>query len=145
METSSFRDRLATLVSDSDIIQSNTNPIQEHSTSHNLQNTAIPSGLQDYERFFNTQPNLGVQTSVYKSCRPICSCVCHRESRIKSPKWTESIIGTLFLGYSGVPTIGVFSAKCTEVACRRNKSAIINVQYRFPPWFFHRMIVMALA
>lgn len=54
----------------------------------------------------------------------------------------ENIVGTLFLGYSGIPTITYFSLKCTERVCRRNESALLNVQYYFPPWFLQRAIIL---
>ena len=36
-------------------------------------------------------------------CTPWCSCVCHTESRLRSPRFLDSVLGALFVGYAGLP------------------------------------------
>lgn len=137
METTNFRDRLATLVSNSEATHATNLLAEEQATRTSI--TSLASRIPNSS--LNSRTNLRVRTSVHRTCRPLCVCVCHRESRLTSPKWMTSAIGTLFLGYSGVP-ISFLSANCTEVACCSNKSALINVQYWFPSWFLQRMVIL---
>lgn len=115
-------------------------------TQSNDAQSAETTALESFSRIPGQPPGhwstFQVQTSVHSRCRPLCACICHRESIQKSPKWMQNIIGTLFLGYCGIPTIGgYFSQKCTETICRRNESAIVDIQYYFPFWFLQRAII----
>lgn len=140
METSNFNSQLATLVSDSHATYSNTSSLQGQDTNNASRASSL---LQISDGFLHQHRNLRLNTSVHRSCRSLCACICHRETKLRLPNWMESIVGTLFLGYSGMPTASFLSSKCTEVACQRNRSALISVQYCFPRWFLAwRMIIL---
>lgn len=41
----------------------------------------------------------------FSKCRHRCSCVCHAESSVETPSLIRSIIGHLFIGYVGIPSL----------------------------------------
>lgn len=89
----------------------------------------------------NSRLTLKIQTYAYSGCRSLCACICHREKILTSSKWMRDIMGSLFLGYCGLPTLGGYlSLMCTETICRRNESTLIDIQYYFPFWFLQRAV-----
>ncbi|KAI0396230.1 ankyrin repeat-containing domain protein [Xylariaceae sp. FL0594] len=52
------------------------------------------------------------------TCRPSCTCTCHRSRRTASPSVMNRIFGQLFVGYAGLP---VFSPKCDDEICQRSR------------------------
>jgi len=107
----------------------------QHSTATPPTNSTLEA-LPQYRPI--SPPTVQVRTSVQQNCSPLCMCICHRESRLRTPDWINSIIGKLFLGYSGVPLIG--SQRCTEIACCGNGTSLLKIDYYFPLWFLQRMI-----
>ena len=67
----------------------------------------------------------------YRRCRTLCSCTCHRRSRLKSPDCLEYIIGTLILNYSTRCT-------CNERLCRGPRGSSYVITYFFPYWLLAR-------
>lgn len=138
IESNDIRGRMSVLASDIQSVQLNADSIQQRLGDD--KSTALESFTRASNRFTNHQTTFRVQTSVYSGCRALCARLCHKESRLRSPKWMETIIGTMFLSYSGI-SVG-FSRKCTEVGCLRNDSSHISVYYYFPCWFLQRMIIL---
>jgi hypothetical protein len=71
------------------------------------------------------------------SCTPWCSCACHREWRFRTPRILEQFIGSLFIGYSGLP---VLRPPCNERTCHLRSQPLTYVTYFFPKWFLSRMV-----
>ena len=82
---------------------------------------------------------VGIRTTQFPrtSCTPWCSCVCHRERRLRTPRMLENFIGSLFIGYSGLP---VFRPPCNEKSCHLKAQPLTYVTYFFPRWFVSRML-----
>ncbi|CAI6330864.1 unnamed protein product [Periconia digitata] len=76
------------------------------------------------------------------SCKPWCSCICHRKRSFRYPKLLKGLVGTLFVGYTGLP---VLTPACNETACRQRSVSSVDVTYYFPPWFLARMFSMTLT
>lgn len=140
METSNIKDRIAKLASEYELARSNAT--SELINNSRLRITALEQFIRGPDMFPYSQSTLRIQTSAHTACRPLCACVCHKESRLQTPRWMDSIMGSLLLGYSGVPTISYLSTKCTETLCHRNQSPLINAQYCFPSWFLRRAIII---
>ena len=67
-------------------------------------------------------------------CRSWCPCACHakRELRLTAPGMMESVLGKMFVGYSGFP---VLNKPCDFRGCRDRQNATATVEYWFPWWF----------
>ncbi|KAF3107085.1 hypothetical protein TWF102_000923 [Orbilia oligospora] len=70
-------------------------------------------------------------------CDLLCKCVCHRRRNIQSPSILSKLVGDLFIGYNGIPSI---SPSCTIRNCSRDRSGNVRVQYAFPKWLLTRML-----
>ena len=62
-------------------------------------------------------------------CQQLCDCECHMYKRSRLPQGLESIFGTLFYGYTGLPTA---TPPCSNNDCRRSSEAFLQVNYYFP-------------
>ncbi|KAI9699636.1 MAG: hypothetical protein M1836_002670 [Candelina mexicana] len=83
-----------------------------------------------------------VQRSEHR-CVKLCSCVCHKPGRLNI-NFLDRVIGSLFVGYVGLP---VFSPPCNEHTCKKNRhrsSFTARFTYYFPSWFLARMIYSAI-
>src|SRR5436190_6471874 len=54
-----------------------------------------------------------------KTCRPWCSCCCHVRKSVKMPHSLRGFLGSLFVGYSGVPFV---TPPCNERQCSRRST-----------------------
>ena len=91
----------------------------------------------------STYPTLMLQTSTYrtKQCTvPMCACQCHVLSRYQHPRCIAPLIGSLSIGYSGLPYL--CTAGCNENKCTKRDDALIKVTYYFPAWasYFSSML-----
>ncbi|PVH85376.1 ankyrin [Cadophora sp. DSE1049] len=118
---------------DTDLAESNetsTTPTQEEpnpwkekgSNSNNAPRQTAPSTT-------STSSTISIRTTLYASsnCDPFCGCQCHTLSVARFPSWMEALIGSLSVGYSGIPQEGEVLVKAT---------------YFFPTWFLSRMITV---
>lgn len=82
---------------------------------------------------------IGIRTAQFPrtACAPWCSCVCHRERRIRTPQMLEYFIGALFVNYSGLPVV---APPCNERNCHLRAQPLAQVTYFFPTWLLSRMI-----
>ena len=71
------------------------------------------------------------------SCELRCICICHKERRMRTPQALDCLIGTLFVGYSGLP---IFMQECNQQSCRSRSRPLAYVNYVFPHWFLARMV-----
>jgi ankyrin repeat protein len=80
-------------------------------------------------------------------CDDECRCCCHSRRSWNTPKYwgtsrvLQSVIGSLFLGYTGLP---VLSTQCDSEICRTNRTTSIHVRYMFPTWLFYRTLDVAI-
>lgn len=87
---------------------------------------------------------VGIRTAQFPrtACTPWCSCVCHTEHRFRTPRLLDQIIGSLFIGYSGMP---VNTKPCTEYSCHQRSQPTTYITYFFPQWFLARMFSFVLT
>ncbi|KAL8694797.1 MAG: hypothetical protein Q9224_003507 [Gallowayella concinna] len=78
----------------------------------------------------------------HRRCEASCRCACHTESRSNTPKFLKSVVGMLYVGYSGVPAL---SPSCDMSGCKGNAEGLLQVHYFFPSWFWGKVISMALG
>ena len=71
------------------------------------------------------------------SCGDWCSCVCHKTHRLTSPSFMNLFLGSLFIGYSGLP---MNQQLCNERLCRGKRVAMVKVTYHFPRWALARTL-----
>lgn len=76
-------------------------------------------------------------TSYQELCKPSCRCRCHLRQRWKSPPMLDRFLGTVFLGYVGLP---IMYPRCDFHACLRQRSFIVSFTYYFPAWFLLRIL-----
>ncbi|KAM7193002.1 Ankyrin repeat-containing domain protein [Rhypophila sp. PSN 637] len=76
------------------------------------------------------QDSIGLRVRPHMTnCRPGCPCSCHMSQRSASPSILNSILGRLFIGYSGLPVV---SQRCDDDECRGARSKQVSVEYWFP-------------
>lgn len=85
------------------------------------------------EKRTNTQ-TLRILTSHRVPCRSWCPCACHakRELKLTTSGMMESVLGKMFVGYSGLP---VLNKPCDFRGCRDRQNAAATIEYWFPWWF----------
>lgn len=114
--------------------------------------TKLRAGLQQLQDSATFQPTgatassplVDIQTITSVPYQPSCLCRCHYSSQFQTPPWLRDVIGLLSVGYSGLPLVGkpaCTETACTETACRRRRSTLLKVNYFFPSWLLHRMVV----
>lgn len=84
-----------------------------------------------------SSPILQLQVLRRLPCESNCHCVCHQTHRLRSPSFAEKIIGNLFVGYAGFPTL---FQKCNVLGCSQASPKIAKVTYKFPWWFWQRAV-----
>lgn len=75
------------------------------------------------------------------SCGLNCTCTCHKRTRFRSPRFLNTIIGSLFLGYNASP---LFGQKCNKEHCR-SPATDIRYTYKFPHWFVDRVVILKMS
>lgn len=64
-------------------------------------------------------------------CVPSCTCLCHQWQEVRSPKVFDKLMGSLLLGYTGVPLV---TRKCTNESCKFKATYALRLRYQFPLW-----------
>jgi hypothetical protein len=73
------------------------------------------------------------------SCRPWCSCRCHRQVRGHAMAGNISLLGFLFICLSG----GRYSFQtCNEPQCQRKQDLTFRMDYVFPAWLLARAVYL---
>lgn len=83
---------------------------------------------------------LSMETSLSRTnvCNARCICLCHNRLTTITSDSMNQILGTLFVGYAGLPIFP--KSNCTETTCIRHSSVLLTISYYFPRWFAARMI-----
>ena len=87
---------------------------------------------------------IGIRTAQFPRtpCAPWCSCACHYEKRLQSPRMLQSLIGIMFIGYSGLPNV---TPRCDQFNCHQRSQPAVSLTYFFPAWFMTRAISAVLV
>lgn len=87
---------------------------------------------------------VGIRTAHFSrsACTPWCACRCHKQRHWQSPSSFGGLLGSLFVGYSGLPIVRL---QCDEHSCKLRSQPMVYVSYFFPPWFLARAMSMVLA
>ncbi|WEW59246.1 hypothetical protein PRK78_004715 [Emydomyces testavorans] len=66
-----------------------------------------------------------------------CPCACHakRKAQVTMPGIMESLVGKMFVGYTGLP---VRNKRCDFRGCRDQQKSAVTMEYWFPWWFISR-------
>ena len=82
---------------------------------------------------------IGIRTAQFPrtACNRWCSCVCHHKRHIQTPQLLQNLIGSLFIGYSGLPML---TKPCDQYACHQRAQPTSSVTYYFPSWFLARTL-----
>ncbi|KAL8788539.1 MAG: hypothetical protein Q9213_001612 [Squamulea squamosa] len=86
----------------------------------------------------NGSDDIAFRVNQYKSCRPGCSCLCHLEKRASTPGLVDRVLGQVFVGYTGLPSIG---QKCSVDTCEKSQPPAMTFEYWFPLGFMWSQIV----
>lgn len=71
--------------------------------------------------------------SARSTCRGWCPCTCHaKRTALRTPKIMESLLGRLFMGYTGLP---ILNNSCDFTGCKDRQQSGATVEYWFPWWF----------
>lgn len=76
-----------------------------------------------------------------RKCDARCGCRCHRNTRAHSPQMLQSVLGTLFVGYAGLP---VLTPSCNSRICQGSSEGFLQVNYYFPQWFLARILSLVI-
>jgi len=112
----------------------------------NIEQEPIPEHLDDSTDSTGRRPRfstMSVKTSLYwgSPCRPGCCCSCHKRQHFQSPSFLNQLIGTLFVGYSGIP---ILTPECNEYSCQRRATPSTQIAYCFPTWFWKRQLSLSI-
>ena len=108
------------------------------SVSDELQPSTSPS--REYHQDDQWNPGtLYMELTGVKKCGPPCPCPCHHQKRVRSPRLLDDILGSLFIGYSGLPC---YQQTCDR-DCKQGSSEVgVGLQYAFPRWMLNRIVCM---
>ena len=95
-----------------------------------LASARTESGLNN--RNTQRQPVYSFYCGRFTSCQNSCACMCHSKSRYQSRGLLSKMMGSLLVGYTGLP---ISTSKCNLVTCKNHVSRAIRVLYTFPAWF----------
>ena len=74
-------------------------------------------------------------------CDTSCDCNCHTPTRARTSQMLQSVLGSLFVGYTGLPAL---ASTCSSMKCQRSSEGFLQIDYYFPPWFLARIVSMAM-
>ncbi|EXJ90248.1 hypothetical protein A1O1_03347 [Capronia coronata CBS 617.96] len=99
---------------------------------------AVPLALEGLRRIQGHSAKVFTVTAYRRSpCDLRCRCSCHTRSPLSQWNVLPRIIGTIFVGYTGLPTLG---ARCDSGSCYQSQVQAIQVVYTFPSWFMQRTL-----
>lgn len=75
-------------------------------------------------------------------CNLFCKCCCHKKRQTRSPNFLDKIIGSFFVGYTGLPLL---SQTCNVPECRKQSNLEARIFYSFPAWIVKRKIMMNIS
>ena len=87
-------------------------------------------------------PLSNVRLSVaYEQCISSCTCICHRRGVHRTPQRLQGFLGSLFLGYSGIPIV---TPACDGPNCTTRARSTLMAMYVFPAWLLARIIQIVM-
>ena len=101
---------------------------------------SLPSSPPPLPAGYSATVNL--QLARRRRCKFTCICSCHRKSFHKAPYFFRDILGSLFIGYTGVP---IFSEPCNTKKCQAALGTNFQVLYVFPSWLLSWAICTTVA
>ena len=121
---------------DSDIACPLNSPLMETSHMSRLQQNTFNFRSMDIAARSTV---LQVSVTRLRRCERLCICSCHHHGHYRSPPFLDSVVGCLFLGYSGSPCL---SQKCDTEACRKLSAKMTFLKYVFPSWLLEQAVQM---
>jgi hypothetical protein len=116
------------------------NPLSPISSIARLQENQFTQALSHGPQVASQDPEtICIRASIrpFGFCKSWCSCCCHGQQSVKFPRAVRNILGSLFVGYSGIP---ILTRACNEKSCQKRSSPSLNVSYYFPTWFLSRVL-----
>lgn len=107
------------------------------------QKESTPSGPIDVSAKYSALSHLTFY-QMRPVCNASCQCVCHSRNRSRQVRYGTSrpfklVFGSLFMGYSGVPTPNI---NCDVSTCPGPApESAITLRYTFPTWVLNRAII----
>jgi hypothetical protein len=112
-----------------------------HSSTASETSKVAPSvPLFDASAIASSTLTLGIKiTMTSTKCDTLCACQCHMRYRIRTPKWLQSAVGTLFYNRTVTPTVAI--NPCNYLRCKRaHPSTSTQFVYYFPTWMMRTAI-----
>ncbi|KAK3388973.1 ankyrin repeat-containing domain protein, partial [Sordaria brevicollis] len=78
-------------------------------------------------------------------CKMACPCRCHVKTEVQTPSWLKSVVGTLFVSYTGSQLWG--KLPCDHKRCEasgKGSSAMTTYTWHFPTWMVSRALAFSL-
>ena len=113
------------------------------SAGADVNSALIPGGQPPTSQQSTSSPevvsgSLQVSTELYmaQTCgKKLCTCRCHSVRRLETAPWASVLVGSLFIGYSGLPLPFTPKIECNQSDCQRNPKSLIKVAWYFPSWW----------
>ncbi|KAK4208229.1 hypothetical protein QBC37DRAFT_453435 [Rhypophila decipiens] len=109
------------------------------STDKSRNMVSSENGMTRMDREFSTTR---IQVPVRQlKCSRYCKCQCHRSSAIRTPSWSQALVGSIMLQYNG--TVRLDSSPCDTPGCKSGKGRELRVAYAFPSWLTRRAVQLS--
>lgn len=76
------------------------------------------------------------------SCESFCQCQCHTGTRVRTPRWTDALIGSFV--FNGNDSIILRSRPCNLKQCKGPRPLCVQISYAAPSWIFLNNMVFYL-
>ena len=116
-----------------------TEPDQATEASRTLSTTSSSGGIEYPRTRSEESPNLILKLTDLRKCERYCICSCHLQRRLQAPKALSQILGSLFIGYIGIPALYI---SCDMKTCRVRSPAKGYLFYLLPRWFVKMAILI---
>ncbi|KAK4203616.1 hypothetical protein QBC40DRAFT_21245 [Triangularia verruculosa] len=101
-----------------------------HNPSSPRKPPPLPKSGEPVPTNANTEEGISVRVRPFvASCHSHCQCCCHTQQRSATPPMISTLLGRLFLEYSGLP---ILSQKCNDDECRGVRAKQVSMEYWFP-------------
>ena len=117
--------------------------LREHDAAREHPGPADPP-IQSRRYDCSTSNEVGIRAIRYQqmSCDYRCDCSCHSQKLLRPAPLLNSILGCLFIGYTGTPFL---DKRCDKPGCRRRSLPAVHIIYYFPQWFFMRALFLTVS
>ena len=80
-----------------------------------------------------------------RRCTSSCCCSCHEQHQLQSPQALDRILGSLLIGYVGLPRLPRSLRKGNTHDCEMCRGTVIHIRYTFPYWMLQRAIHTSIS